>query len=49
MVDNLPHATFLGSDAQLEAAVEYLQQMINLDPPDVPSPPEYPNKTFDYP
>jgi tricorn protease len=31
-VDNLPHATFNGSDAQLEAAIEYLQQKIEQEP-----------------
>ncbi len=31
-VDNLPHATFLGADAQLEAAISYLQQKIEDEP-----------------
>ena len=31
-VDNLPHATFGGKDAQLEAAIEYLQQKIEEEP-----------------
>ena len=28
VVDNLPHEAFLGRDAQLEAALAYLQQKI---------------------
>jgi hypothetical protein len=28
VVDNLPHATFLGEDAQLEAAIDYLKKRI---------------------
>jgi tricorn protease len=31
-VDNLPHATFEGSDAQLDAAIEYLQRKIEEEP-----------------
>jgi len=31
-VDNLPHATFNGDDAQLEAAIKYLQQKIEQEP-----------------
>jgi tricorn protease len=46
-VDNLPHATFKGSDAQLDAAIEYLQQKIKEDPRAVPPVPAYPNKSFD--
>ena len=47
-VDNLPHATFNGSDAQLAAAIEYLQQQIELDPRTVPPPPAFPDKSFRY-
>ena len=46
VVDNLPHATFNGKDAQLEAAVEYLKKMIAEDPREVPKPPAYPDKSF---
>jgi tricorn protease len=42
VVDNLPHATFNGGDAQLDAAVEYLLGEIARDPRTVPPPPEYP-------
>ena len=48
-VDNLPHATFNGEDAQLEAAIRYLQGKIAEDPRPVPPPPPYPNRRFDYP
>jgi tricorn protease len=49
VVDNLPHATFEGQDAQLEAAVKLLQQKIAEQPiPPWPTPP-YPNKSFRYP
>ncbi len=49
VVDNLPHATFNGGDAQLEAAIEYLLEEIRKDPREVPPPPPYPDKSFDYP
>jgi tricorn protease len=49
VVDNLPHATFNGSDAQLDAAIEYLLDEIRADPREVPPPPPYPDKSFDYP
>ncbi len=45
VVDNLPHATFKDEDAQLEAAILYLQDMIKEKPIKVPPPPPYPNKT----
>ena len=48
VVDNLPHATFTGSDAQLDAALRYLQQQIRKDPRPVPKAPPYPNKAFKY-
>jgi tricorn protease len=44
VVDNLPRATFEGKDAQLEAAVKHLQELIAKDPVDVPKPPPYPDK-----
>ena len=31
-VDNLPYATFTGKDAQLETAIEYLQEKLNKSP-----------------
>jgi tricorn protease len=46
VVDNLPHATFLGEDAQLKAAISELQERIRAEPiPSHPAPP-YPNKAF---
>jgi tricorn protease len=44
VVDNLPHATFGGSDAQLGAAISYLQREIKAHPVPVPPAPAYPNK-----
>jgi len=44
VVDNLPHATFNGKDAQLEAAVKHLQELIAKDPREVPKHPPYPDK-----
>lgn len=44
-VDNLPHATFQGKDAQLEAAVAFLREKIRKEPVVVPVPtPKYPVK-----
>ena len=45
-VDNLPHATASGSDAQLEAAIKLLQQQIQADPRPVPAHPAYPDKSL---
>jgi tricorn protease len=49
VVDNLPHQTFLGKDAQLEAAIRYLKEKIAEEPPGIPEPPARPDKSFDYP
>jgi tricorn protease len=49
VVDNLPHATFNGSDAQLDAAIKHLQEAITKDPRPVPASPPYPDKSFRYP
>jgi tricorn protease len=46
VVDNLPHATFRGEDAQLEAAIRYLQKQIKEKPIVVPPVPAFPNKSF---
>jgi tricorn protease len=48
VVDNLPHATFNGSDAQLDTAIQYLLEKIEDDPRAVPPPPPYPNRAFEY-
>jgi len=45
-VDNLPHASFEGKDAQLDAAIQHLQQRIREKPVEVPKVPKYPDKSF---
>ena len=45
-LDNLPHETFKGKDAQLDAAVKLLLEKIEKDPRDVPPVPAYPDKSF---
>ena len=47
-VDNPPHATFGGEDAQLQAAINYLLARIEEDPREVPPAPPYPVLRFDY-
>ncbi len=44
VVDNPPHATFAGQDAQLDAAIRHLQELIAKDPRPVPPVPQRPNK-----
>lgn len=46
VVDNLPHATFNGADAQLDRAIQHLKDKIKADPRPVPQPPAYPDKSF---
>jgi len=46
-LDNLPHETFNGKDAQLDAAIELLKEKIAEDPRDVPPVPAYPDKSFE--
>jgi tricorn protease len=48
VVDNLPHATFAGSDAQLDAALKLLKEEISKNPRKLPEHPPYPNKAFKY-
>ena len=43
-VENLPHATFNGADAQLDTAIKHLQDLIAKDPRPVPQKPKYPVK-----
>lgn len=45
-IDNLPHASFKGEDAQLDAAINLLNKLIKEDPRPVPAPPAYPDKSF---
>ncbi|MGA7353615.1 MAG: S41 family peptidase, partial [Acidobacteriaceae bacterium] len=47
-VDNLPHATYEGNDAQLQAGIELLEKEIKDDPRPVPAHPPYPDKSFKY-
>lgn len=44
VVDNKPHATFRGEDAQLEATVRHLLEEIGKRPVSVPKAPAYPRK-----
>jgi tricorn protease len=48
VIDNLPHSTFAGEDAQLKAALDLLKREISSDPRPVPPAPAYPNKAFPY-
>ena len=47
-VDNLPHDTFEGHDAQLQSAIDLLKKEIQEDPRPVPHAPAYPDKSFQY-
>lgn len=49
VVDNPPHATFKGGDAQLDAAIAHLLEEIRKDPRPVPRAPKHPDKSFRYP
>ncbi len=44
-VDNLPHATFNGGDAQLDAAISYLMDKITKEPMRKPVLPPYPRRS----
>ena len=46
VVDNLPHETFKGKDAQLEAAIKYLEDEIKKKPIPKPVAPRYPDKSI---
>ena len=48
VVDDTPHQTFEGHDAQLQEAIKYLMGEIKAHPVTVPPPPQYPDKAFDY-
>ena len=45
-VDNLPHATFNGGDAQLDAAVSELMNQLSHQPVVTPEKPSYPDKAY---
>jgi tricorn protease len=46
VVDNPPHETYEGKDAQLDAALKELQAEIQADPRPVPKAPPHPDKSF---
>jgi len=46
VIDNLPHETFYGRDAQLDAAIKLLQEEIQKHPNPVTAPPAFPDKSF---
>ena len=48
VVDDLPYATYKGSDAQLDTAIEYLKKKIAEEPVVVPQAPPHPDKSFKY-
>jgi tricorn protease len=45
VVDNLPHATYRGEDAQLDAAIRHLRQLLKQRPVEPPKAPPYPDKS----
>jgi tricorn protease len=45
VVDNLPHSAFEGADAQLDAAISFLQGEVRSHPTPVPAAPKYPDKS----
>lgn len=48
VVDNLPHSSYAGNDAQLDAAIKELEQEIKADPRPVPPAPRHSDKSFKY-
>ncbi|MAF09552.1 protease [Candidatus Poribacteria bacterium] len=46
VVDNLPHATYNGADAQLDAAIAHLQELIRTEPVPDPTMPPRPDKSY---
>ena len=48
VIDNLPHATFNGADAQIDTAIDYLLNKIATEPVPVPPPPAFPSLRFNY-
>ncbi|MFT3686461.1 MAG: S41 family peptidase [Phycisphaerales bacterium] len=49
IVDNPPHATFKGEDAQLKAAIEHLKKLMKEKPVTLPDVPALPDKQFKKP
>jgi len=48
LVDNLPYETYRDRDAQLEAAIEHLMDLMEKEPVKIPAIPERPDKSFEY-
>ena len=48
VIDNEPYTTFSGKDAQLDAAIKFLQDKLAKEPMAVPKAPAYPDKSFKY-
>jgi len=46
VVDDTPHLTFEGADAQLDAAIAYLQKQIAAEPVHPPHQPPFPDKSW---
>ncbi len=46
IIDNPPHATYQGQDAQLEYAIKFLQEQIQKNPVTVPQHPPFPDKSL---
>jgi len=46
VIDNPPHASVTGQDAQLDQAIDYLQDQIRQRPVPIPPAPPYPDKSF---
>ena len=44
----MPHESYKGKDAQLEAAVQHLMKLIKEEPVITPPVPKYPDKSFNY-
>jgi tricorn protease len=44
-VQNWPEEVISGKDAQLDAALDYLKNRLNTNPPKIPKTPSYPNKS----
>eukprot|EP01044_Picomonas_judraskeda_P003209 COSAG03_NODE_260_length_9798_cov_24.207238_2_plen_107_part_00 len=49
VVDNLPHATFAGEDAQLRRGVAELLGKLQTDPIETPVHPPYPDRSYQGP
>ena len=44
-VQNMPGDVLRGKDAQLDAAIEYVQKQVQAHPQELPAPPDYPDKS----